>query len=85
MPIQPQAEAFSAREASAGLPYLVDQGVYVAGCYSHAEPDLGGAFNPRIANCLGMIDGFFNHGKYIDEGINVRTYFADESNRILGG
>lgn len=35
-------------------------------------------------DCPGMIHGFFNYGKYIDEGINIRTYFADEINRILG-
>jgi acetyl esterase len=31
----------------------------------------------------GLIHGFFNYGKYIDEGIAVRDYFADEINRIL--
>lgn len=31
----------------------------------------------------GMIHGFFNCGKYIDEGIAVRDYFASEINRIL--
>ena len=31
----------------------------------------------------GMIHGFFNCGKYIDEGIAVRDYFAGEINRIL--
>jgi acetyl esterase len=31
----------------------------------------------------GMIHGFFNYGKYIDEGISVRDYFAAEINRIL--
>ncbi len=31
----------------------------------------------------GMIHGFFNFGKYIDEGIAVRDFFADEINRIL--
>ena len=30
-----------------------------------------------------MIHGFFNYGKYIDEGIAVRDFFADEINRIL--
>ena len=35
-------------------------------------------------DCPGMIHGFFNYGKYIDEGINIRKYFADEINRILG-
>lgn len=32
----------------------------------------------------GMIHGFFNYGKYIDEGIAVRDYFAAEIKRILG-
>ena len=32
----------------------------------------------------GMIHGFFNYGSYIDEGITVREYFAEEINRILG-
>ncbi|MBC7463806.1 MAG: alpha/beta hydrolase [Actinobacteria bacterium] len=32
---------------------------------------------------LGMIHGFFNYGKYVDEGIAVREYFASEINRIL--
>ena len=31
----------------------------------------------------GMIHGFFNYGKYIDDGIAVRDYFAGEINRIL--
>ena len=35
-------------------------------------------------DCLGMIHGFFNYGKYIDEGIKIRDYFADEINKILG-
>jgi acetyl esterase len=48
MPLNPQAEAFLARWAAAGLPHLVEQGVYVARSYSHAEPDLGGALNPRV-------------------------------------
>jgi acetyl esterase len=30
-----------------------------------------------------MIHGFFNYGKYIDEGIAIRDYFVDEINRIL--
>ena len=30
-----------------------------------------------------MIHGFFNYGKYIDEGIAIREYFADEINRML--
>ena len=48
MPIDPQAEAFLARGVAAGLPHLVDQGVYEARGYSHAEPDLGGVLNPRV-------------------------------------
>ena len=35
-------------------------------------------------DCPGMIHGFFNYGKYIDEGIEIRSYFANEINRILG-
>jgi acetyl esterase len=35
-------------------------------------------------DCQGMIHGFFNYGKYIDEGIKIRDYFADEINKILG-
>jgi acetyl esterase len=31
----------------------------------------------------GMIHGFFNYGKYIDEGISIRDYFATEIKRIL--
>lgn len=34
-------------------------------------------------DCTGMIHGFFNYGKYIDEGIAIRDYFATEINRIL--
>lgn len=49
MPINPQAEAYLARGASFGLPHLVDQGVSVARGYSHVEPDLAGALNPRVA------------------------------------
>jgi acetyl esterase len=32
----------------------------------------------------GMIHGFFNYGKFIDEGIIVREYLAKEINRLLG-
>jgi len=32
----------------------------------------------------GMIHGFFSYGKYIDEGIAVRDYFAAEIKHILG-
>ena len=31
----------------------------------------------------GMIHGFFNYGSAIDEGISVRTFFADSINQIL--
>jgi acetyl esterase len=34
-------------------------------------------------DCAGMIHGFFSCGKYIDEGIAIRDYFAIEINRIL--
>jgi acetyl esterase len=35
-------------------------------------------------DCPGMIHGFFNYGKYIDEGINIRKWVADEINKVLG-
>lgn len=35
-------------------------------------------------DCPGMIHGFFNLGKYIDEGIAVRDWFATEIRRIIG-
>lgn len=31
----------------------------------------------------GHIHGFFSHGKYVDEGIYVRDFFAQEINKIL--
>jgi hypothetical protein len=31
-----------------------------------------------------MIHGFFNYGKYIDEGINIRKWVAAEINKVLG-
>ena len=31
----------------------------------------------------GHIHGFFSHGKYVDEGIAVRDFFAAEINKIL--
>ncbi|MEI8065717.1 MAG: alpha/beta hydrolase [Actinomycetes bacterium] len=30
-----------------------------------------------------MIHGFFNYGKYIEQGITIRDYFADEINKAL--
>lgn len=33
----------------------------------------------------GLIHGFFSCGKYINEGITVRDYFANEIKQILGG
>ncbi len=30
-----------------------------------------------------MIHGFFNYGKYIEQGITIRDYFADEINKVL--
>ena len=35
-------------------------------------------------DCPGMIHGFFNYGKYIDEGINIRTWITAEINKVLG-
>jgi acetyl esterase len=35
-------------------------------------------------DCPGMIHGFFNYGKYIDEGIKIRTWIAAEINKVLG-
>jgi acetyl esterase len=35
-------------------------------------------------DCPGMIHGFFNYGKYIDEGINIRKWVAAEINKVLG-
>lgn len=32
---------------------------------------------------LGHIHGFFSHGKYVEEGIKVRDFFADEINKVL--
>ena len=35
-------------------------------------------------DCPGMIHGFFNYGKYIDEGIAIRDWFATEIRKIIG-
>jgi len=35
-------------------------------------------------DCPGMIHGFFNLGKFIDEGINVRDWFAENILRVVG-
>ena len=35
-------------------------------------------------DCPGMIHGFFNYGKYIDEGIAVRDWFAENILRVVG-
>ncbi len=35
-------------------------------------------------DCPGMIHGFFNYGKYIDEGIAIRDWFAAEIRKIVG-
>ncbi len=35
-------------------------------------------------DCSGMIHGFFSYGKYIDEGIAVRDWFAENILRIVG-
>jgi hypothetical protein len=31
-----------------------------------------------------MIHGFFNLGKFIDEGINIREWFAENILRVVG-
>ena len=31
-----------------------------------------------------MIHGFFNYGKYIDEGIAIRDWFAEKITAIVG-
>jgi acetyl esterase len=35
-------------------------------------------------DCPGMIHGFFNVGKFIDEGINIRDWFAENILRVVG-
>lgn len=40
--------------------------------------------NVVYKDCPGMIHGFFNYGKYIDEGINIRDWFAEKINAIVG-
>jgi acetyl esterase len=35
-------------------------------------------------DCPGMIHGFFNLGKYIDEGITIRDWFAENILRVVG-
>lgn len=34
-------------------------------------------------DCPGMIHGFFNYGKYIDEGIDIRDWLATEIRKIV--
>jgi acetyl esterase len=40
--------------------------------------------NVVYKDCPGMIHGFFNYGKYIDEGIAVRDWFAENILRVVG-
>jgi acetyl esterase len=35
-------------------------------------------------DCPGMIHGFFNYGKYIEDGITIRDWFATEIRKITG-
>jgi acetyl esterase len=35
-------------------------------------------------DCPGMIHGFFNLGKFIDEGITIRDWFAENILRVVG-
>ena len=35
-------------------------------------------------DCPGMIHGFFNYGKYIPYGIEIRDWIADRINSIIG-
>jgi len=40
--------------------------------------------NVVYKDCPGMIHGFFNLGKYIDEGIGIRDWFAENILRVVG-
>jgi acetyl esterase len=35
-------------------------------------------------DCPGMIHGFFNLGKYIEDGITIRDWFAENILRVVG-
>ena len=51
--------------------------------FAYAEKLKAAGVHVEYRDIPGMIHGFFSYGKYIDEGIAVRDYFADEINRIL--
>jgi acetyl esterase len=40
--------------------------------------------NVVYKDCPGMIHGFFNLGKFIDEGITIRDWFAENILRVVG-
>lgn len=40
--------------------------------------------NVVYKDCPGMIHGFFNLGKFIDEGIGIRDWFAENILRVVG-
>lgn len=52
------------------------------GKYADALKAVGNSVSFR--DYPGMIHGFFNYGKYIEEGISVRTYIAEQILTLLG-
>lgn len=77
-----------AAENYAGLPPTVlitaEYDVLRADGIAYRDKLIAAGVSVAYQDCLGMIHGFFNCGKYIDEGIKIRDYFADEINKILG-
>jgi len=48
----------------------------------YAQKLLDAGVDMKLKDVAGMIHGFFNYGKYLAEGIEIRKYVAEEINRI---
>jgi acetyl esterase len=77
-----------AAQSLAGLPPTImitaEYDVLKADGVAYYEKLKAAGNNVVYKDCPGMIHGFFNLGKFIDEGIGIRDWFADNILRVVG-
>ena len=77
-----------AAQSLAGLPPTImitaEYDVLKADGVAYFEKLKAAGNNVVYKDCPGMIHGFFNLGKYIDEGIGIRDWFAENILRVVG-
>jgi acetyl esterase len=77
-----------AAQSLAGLPPTImvtaEYDVLKADGVAYYEKLKAAGNNVVYKDCPGMIHGFFNLGKFIDEGIGIRDWFAENILRVVG-